>query len=82
LLSIGLYCVDVRAKVKYKEQRYDIDQLGAFEYARSIDFSYLPLAFFTYQVINLLDQRQLLLQQIRDSLNRPKVFAARPDALV
>ena len=59
-----------QGEVKYKEQCFDIDQLGAFEYARSIDFSYLPLAFFTYQVINLVDQRQLLLEQIRDSFNR------------
>lgn len=57
-------------EVKYKEQRYDIDRLELLNTARSIDFSYLPLAFFTYQVINLVDQRQLLLEQIRDSFNR------------
>ncbi|MFH7810007.1 DUF6670 family protein [Acinetobacter sp. BSP-153] len=59
-----------QGEVKYKGQHYDIDQLGAFEYGRSVDFSYVPLAFFTYQIINLADQRQLLLEQIRDSFNR------------
>ena len=59
-----------QGEIKYKEQYYSVEQLGAFEYGRSVDFSYLPLAFFTYQIINLADQRQLLLEQIRDAFNR------------
>ncbi|MFH7767621.1 DUF6670 family protein [Acinetobacter sp. BSP-28] len=56
-------------QLTYKEQKFEIQQMGCFEYARSINFPYLPLAFFTYQVINLENQRQLLLAQIRDSFN-------------
>ena len=56
-------------QVTYKEQKFEIQQMGCFEYARSINFPYLPLAFFTYQVINLENQRQLLLAQVRDSFN-------------
>ena len=56
-------------EIIYKEQKMAIRQMGCFEYARSINFSYLPLAFFTYQVINLKNNRQLLLAQVRDSFN-------------
>ena len=56
--------------VNYKAQQYTIDGLGSFEYARSFNFPYLPLAFLTYQIINLSENRQLLLAQIRDGFNR------------
>ena len=59
-----------KGELKYKGQLYHIDALGSFEYARSINFAYLPLAFFCYQVINLANQRQILFLQIRDRFNR------------
>ncbi len=55
--------------IQYQDQRYMIESLASFEYARSFNFPYLPLAFFTYQVINLSRNRQILLAQIRDSYN-------------
>lgn len=57
-------------EVIYKKQKIKIQQMGCFEYARSIQFAYLPLAFFTYQVMNLANNRQLLLAQIRNPFNR------------
>ena len=57
-------------EVKYKGQVYAIDQMGSFEYARAINIPYLPLCFFTYQIINLQDKRQLLLAQIRNNFNQ------------
>ena len=57
-------------EITYQGQKFAIQQIGCFEYARSINFAYLPLAFFTYQVINLQNNRQLLLTQIRDRFNR------------
>lgn len=61
---------ECRGEVQYKGQDYEIAQIGAFEYARSKNFNPLPIAFFTYQIINLQGQRQLLLQHMRDSFNR------------
>lgn len=57
-------------QIFYKEQKFDIQQMGAFEYGRAMNFSYLPLAFFTHQIINLDNNRQLVLMQLRDSFNR------------
>lgn len=65
----SLLC-ECSGQLQYKQQHYQIQQLGSFEYARAINFPYLPLAFFTYQVINLQQQRQLLLAQVRDRFNR------------
>ncbi|ENW26309.1 MULTISPECIES: DUF6670 family protein [Acinetobacter] len=64
--SLLCYC---QGTLKYKQQTYNIDSLGSFEYARSFNFPYLPLAFLTYQIINLSENRQLLLAQIRDGVN-------------
>lgn len=60
---------ECRGTVQYKGQNFNIHQLGSFEFARSIQFPYLPLAFLTYQIINLSDQRQILLMQTRDAYN-------------
>ncbi len=57
-------------EVVYKDQKFSIQHIGAFEYGRAINFSYLPLAFFTHQIINLANNRQLVLIQLRDSFNR------------
>lgn len=56
--------------IKYKDQNYEIDQLGCFEFARAINIPYLPLSFFTYQIINLENEQQILLAQIRNSFNQ------------
>lgn len=59
-----------RGELSYKGQSYNIDEMGSFEYARAINIPYLPLCFFTYQIINLQNQRQLLLGQIRNNFNQ------------
>lgn len=59
-----------KGHIVYKGDRYLIDQLGSFEYARAINIPYLPLNFFTYQIINLDNQRQLLLAHIRNGFNQ------------
>lgn len=57
-------------QIVYKGQSHSIDQLGSFEYARAINIPYLPLNFFTYQIINLEHKKQLLLAHIRNSFNQ------------
>lgn len=56
--------------IHYKGMNYTINQLGSFEYARAISLPYLPLSFFSYQIINLNQHKQLLLAQIRNSFNQ------------
>ena len=56
--------------VIYKGKNYSIAGLGSFEYARSVSFPYLPLNFFCYQVINISQNRQLLMEHIRDRFNQ------------
>lgn len=74
-LKLGLFdhwslLCHCRGEIIYKEQVYRIDQLGSFEFARAINIPYLPLSFFTYQIINLENQKQLLLAHIRNSFNQ------------
>ena len=57
-------------EIRYQGQMYLIDQVGTFEYARTIPLPYLPLYFFTYQVIALDANQILLLSQIRNNLNK------------
>ncbi|OTG89542.1 DUF6670 family protein [Acinetobacter sp. ANC 3813] len=57
-------------ELTYKGQRSDIQQLGSLEYARVMSFSFLPIAFYTAQIINLSGKRQLIVMQTRDRLNR------------
>lgn len=59
-----------QGEIHYKGDRYVVDELGSFEFARAINIPYLPLNFFTYQIINLENQKQLLLAQIRNSFNQ------------
>lgn len=59
-----------QGQIQYQDRTYVIDSLASFEYARSFNFPHLSLAFFTYQVINLSRNRQILLMQIRDTYNR------------
>lgn len=74
-LKLGLFdhwslLCHCRGEIIYKEQAFQIDQLGSFEFARAINIPYLPLNFFTYQIINLENQKQLLLAHIRNSFNQ------------
>lgn len=59
-----------KGRLTYKGQTYSIDHLGTFEYARAVNIPYLPLSFFTYQIINLENNRQLLMAHIRNSFNQ------------
>lgn len=61
--------VGCKGWLSYQNQKYDIDSLGSYEYARSIKLPYLPISFLVYQVINLQQGRQLLLMQLRDGFN-------------
>lgn len=65
--SLMCHCT---GEIIYKGQSYSINHLGSFEYARAMNLPYLPLCFFTYQIINLNNQRQLLLAQIRNNFNQ------------
>ena len=57
-------------EIFYQNQTYTINQLGSFDYARAVSLPYLPLCFFTYQVINLDLSQQMLLAQIRNNFNQ------------
>ena len=57
-------------EIQHQDKKYEISGLGSFEYARSYNFPYVPLAFFNYQIIQLKNERQILLIHIRDSFNR------------
>lgn len=70
--SLGQYWslpCQCQGQVIYKDQVYAIDQLGVVEYGRAIDFSWLPLAFYIYQLIPLSDTQQLIVLQLRDQFN-------------
>lgn len=54
----------------YKGQRIEVNQLGSFEYARGINVPFLAVYFYTYQVIQLKDLRQLILLQVRNQYNQ------------
>lgn len=56
--------------LQYQNQSYEIDAYGCFDYARSMNFPYLPFAFFTHQVIQLSVNQQIILIHMRDQLNR------------
>lgn len=64
--SVMSHC---QGQIKYQNQIYEINQLAALSYAQFSKFSYLPLAFFTQQIINLSQQRQIVLVQTRDRYN-------------
>lgn len=54
----------------YKGQVTHVDHLGSFEYARAFNVPFLALYFYTYQIIQLQDQRQLILLHIRNHYNQ------------
>ena len=70
--SLGQYWslpCQCQGELIYKDQKYVIDQLGVFEYGRAIDFSFLPFAFYIYQLIPLSNTQQLIVLQLRDQFN-------------
>lgn len=56
--------------LNYKGQNYAVQQLGSLEFARVMNFPFIPIAFYTAQIVNLSGQRQLIVMQTRDQLNR------------
>lgn len=67
--SIWSYCANVKARLFIKNKKWQFGKWVVLNMHAQLTFSYLPLAFFTYQVINLKNNRQLLLAQVRDSFN-------------
>jgi hypothetical protein len=70
--SLGQYWsvpCQCQGEIIYKKQKYKIDQLGVFEYGRTIDFNFLPFAFYSYQLIPLSDTQQLIILQLRNQFN-------------
>ena len=64
--SVVAHC---EGQITYKDQKFEIKQNGAFEYARLVNFPYLPYALYVYQLIQLTDDRQMILMHSRDQLN-------------
>lgn len=56
-------------QIKFQGQMYDVNQLVVLSYAQIRKFPYLPLAFYTHQVINLSRKRQIIFMQTRDRYN-------------
>ncbi|WP_288455832.1 DUF6670 family protein [uncultured Acinetobacter sp.] len=55
--------------IQYKDQKYDIQQYAAFEYMRMVNFPYLPYALYTYQLIQLNDELQIICVYSCDQMN-------------
>lgn len=64
--SLSCQCL---GQLHYAGQTYPIEQRGVLEYARSINFAYLPFAFYVYQLIELSDTQQIIVLQLRDQFN-------------
>lgn len=64
--SVMCHC---QGDIYYQGQNFNIDQLGSFDYARAVNLPYFPIAFLTYQMMNLSGQRQLIVMQTRDQFN-------------
>ncbi|WP_130804258.1 DUF6670 family protein [Acinetobacter ihumii] len=56
--------------IKYQNQQYEISGMGSFDYARAANIPYLPLAFYTHQLINLDETTQVILSQVRNQWNQ------------
>lgn len=74
-LRLGLYQhwsvpAQCRGQIQFKGEVFQIDQLASFDYLRAIHLPYLPICFYSYQVIHLEDQRQLLLIHVRNQFNQ------------
>ena len=74
-LKIGIYdhwslLCQCQGSIRYKNQTFEINHQGAFEYARAINVPYLPICFYTYQMIHLKNQQQLILIQLKNQFNQ------------
>ena len=74
-LKIGIYdhwslLCQCQGSIQYKNQTFDVNHQGAFEYARAINVPYLPICFYTYQLIQLKNKQQLLLVQLKNQFNQ------------
>lgn len=58
-----------QGQVIYKQQKYEIEGLASLEFARTVNFPYMPFAFYIYQIINLDENQQIILMQYRDAFN-------------
>lgn len=56
-------------QVIYKKQIYEIEGFASVEFARSINFPYIPFAFYVYQIINLDHNQQIIFMQYRNAFN-------------
>ncbi len=65
--SILCHC---QGHLKYQNQHYEISGMGSFDYARAANIPYLPLAFYTHQLINLNENTQVILSQVRNQWNQ------------
>lgn len=57
-------------EIIYKQQKTKIDHLGTFDFARTVNFPYIPFAFYSYLIVNLKNDRQLICIQIRNEINQ------------
>ncbi|WP_288378249.1 DUF6670 family protein [uncultured Acinetobacter sp.] len=59
-----------QGRVMFENHCYEVQGMGSFEYARSAHLPYMPVCFFTHHVLNLTDQLQVLLTQVRNQWNQ------------
>ncbi|WOE31319.1 MULTISPECIES: DUF6670 family protein [unclassified Acinetobacter] len=59
-----------QGSVTYKNQKYQIEGLASFEFAKMVNFPYMPFAFYIYQIVNFNADQQMILMQYRDAFNR------------
>lgn len=55
--------------IQYKDQKYKIQQMGAFEYLRMVNFPYLPHAFYVYQLLQITENLQIICMHSCDQMN-------------
>lgn len=61
------FAATCQGSIMYKSQKYQIEALASFEFARCVNFPYIPFAFYVYQLINLDEHLQMILMQYRDA---------------
>ncbi|RZG73435.1 hypothetical protein EXU29_06940 [Acinetobacter wuhouensis] len=55
--------------IQFKQEKYQIQQMGAFEYLRMVNFPYLPHALYVYQLVQLSEDLQMICMHSRDQMN-------------
>lgn len=64
--SLVAHCKGI---IQYKDQNYEIEQNAVFEYMKTVNFPYLPYALYTYQLIQVNDDLQIIFMHSRDQMN-------------